>query len=356
MTVFSKRYHPPGTAPGTLAGAAVEAGALNISLINYTADRIEEFEKAGIADCRKSLDRPDKTWIHVTGRPDPKLLTDLGQFFGLHPLALEDVLNAGQRPKADVYEGQLFVVMSEMRQTDDGLSAVQISFFQGENFVISIQEDGAKDLFEPIRRRLRQAGSRLRTKDSDFLLYALIDLVVDRKFPLLERIGERIEKLDDELLEKPSRTSVGQIHELKRDLLVIRRFCWPEREVIGWLLRDDASLIGREVRTYLRDCYDHAVQIIDLLETYREMVSMQMEVYLSAVSHRLNEIIRVLTVISTIFIPLTFITSLYGMNFQYMPELHTHWGYPLVLLVMGVLAVLMILWFWRRGWLRRTDR
>jgi magnesium transporter len=354
MTVFQKRYHPPGTAPGTLAGAAVEAGALNIALINYTAEHIEEFEKASIGDCRMSLDRPDKTWIHVTGRPDPKLLTDLGQFFGLHPLALEDVLNAGQRPKADVYEGQLFVVLSEMRQTPDGLQAVQVSFFQGENFVISIQEDGAEDLFAPIRKRLHQAGSRLRSKDSDYLLYALIDVVVDRKFPLLERIGERIEQLDDELLERPSRGAVGEIHALKRDLVVVRRYCWPEREVIGWLLRDEASLIGREARTYLRDCYDHAVQIIDLLETYREMVSMQMEVYLSAVSHRLNEIIRVLTVISTIFIPLTFITSLYGMNFKFMPELHSRWGYPVVLLVMMGLAGLMIFWFWRRGWLRRS--
>jgi magnesium transporter len=354
MNVFQKRYHPPGTAPGTLAGAAVEAGALNIFLINYTSDHLEEVQKASIGDCRMSLDRPDKTWIHVTGRPDPKLLTDLGQFFGLHPLALEDVLNAGQRPKADVYEGQLFVILSEMRQTPDGLQAVQVSFFQGENFVISIQEDGAEDLFEPIRKRLRQTGSRLRSKDSDYLLYALIDLVVDRKFPMLERIGERIEQLDDELLERPSRSSVGQIHGLKRDLLVIRRFCWPEREAIGWLLRDEASLIGREARTYLRDCYDHSVQIIDLLETYREMVSMQMEVYLSAISHRLNEIIRVLTVISTIFIPLTFITSLYGMNFEYMPELRSPWGYPAVLLVMAGLAGLMVLWFWRRGWLRRS--
>jgi magnesium transporter len=354
MTVFQKRYHPPGTSPGTLAGAAIEAGALKITLINYTADHLEEVQKAGIGDCRMSLDRPDKTWIHVTGRPDPQLLTDLGRFFGLHPLALEDVLNAGQRPKADVYEGQLFLILSEMRQTADGLQPLQVSFFQGENFVISIQEDGAEDLFEPIRKRLRQASSRIRTKDTDYLLYALIDVVVDRKFPVLERIGERIEQLDDELLEKPSRDLVGQIHALKRDLLAVRRFCWPEREVIGWLLRDEASLIGREARTYLRDCYDHAVQIIDLLETYREMVSMQMEVYLSAVSHRLNEIIRVLTVISTIFIPLTFITSLYGMNFEFMPELHAPWGYPAVLLVMAGLAVLMILWFWRRGWLRRT--
>ena len=354
MTVFQKRYHPPGTSPGTLAGAAVEAGALNITLINYTAERIDEFPKAGIADCRQSLDLPDKTWIHVTGRPDLQLLTDLGQFFGLHPLALEDVLNAGQRPKADVYDDQLFVVMSEMRQTADGLSALQISFFLGQNFVISIQEDGAEDLFAPIRRRLRQAGSRLRTKESDYLLYALIDVVVDRKFPLLERIGERIEKLDDELLDKPSRQLVGQIHELKRDLLIIRRFSWPEREVIGWLLRDEASLMARDIRTYLRDCYDHSVQIIDLLETYREMVAMQMEVYLSATSHRLNEIIRVLTVISTVFIPLTFITSLYGMNFDRMPELRLAWGYPAVLLVMATLAVLLILWFWRRGWLGRS--
>ncbi len=352
MTVY-QRHHPPGTAPGTLAGAAVEAGALSITLINYTSDHIEEIQKAGIGDCRMSLDRPDKTWIHVTGRPDPKLLADLGHFFGLHSLALEDVLSGGQRPKADVYEGQLFVVMSEMRLSEDGLQAVQISFFQGENFVISIQEDGAQDLFEPIRRRLHRAGSRLRTKESDYLLYALIDVVVDRKFPLLERIGERIEHLDDELIERPSRSSVGQIHNLKRDLLVFRRFSWPEREVIGWLLRDEESLIGREVRTYLRDCYDHSVQIIDLLETYREMVSMQMEVYLSSISHRLNEIIRVLTVISTIFIPLTFITGLYGMNFEFMPELRSPWGYPLVLLAMGTVAMLLILWFWRRGWLSR---
>jgi len=354
MTVFQTRYPPPGTAPGTLAGAAIEAGTLNISLINYTADRIEEFGRAGIADCRQSLDHPDKTWIHVTGRPDPQLLTDLGEFFGLHPLALEDVLNQGQRPKADVYDDQLFVVMSEMRQTPNGLAAAQVSFFLGPNFVISIQEDGAEDLFEPIRRRLRQNGSRLRTKDSDYLLYALIDVVVDRKFPVLERIGERIEQLDNELLEKPSRAAVGEIHEMKRDLLVVRRFCWPEREVIGWLLRDEASLIGGESRTYLRDCYDHAVQIIDLLETYREMVAMQMEVYLSAISHRLNEIIRVLTVISTIFIPLTFITSLYGMNFDAMPELHSPWGYPIVVALMAGIALAMIFWFWRRGWLRRS--
>ena len=264
------------------------------------------------------------------------------------------MLNQGQRPKADVYDDQLFVVMSEMRQTPNGLVAAQVSFFLGPNFVISIQEDGAEDLFEPIRRRLRQNGSRQRTKDSDYLLYALIDVVVDRKFPVLERIGERIEQLDNELLEKPSRASVGEIHEMKRDLLVVRRFCWPEREVIGWLLRDEASLIGGESRTYLRDCYDHAVQIIDLLETYREMVAMQIEVYLSAISHRLNEIIRVLTVISTIFIPLTFITSLYGMNFDAMPELHSPWGYPIVVALMAGIALAMIFWFRRRGWLRRS--
>jgi magnesium transporter len=355
MSLFDKRYHPPGTSPGTLVGAAVAEGKIKIVLIDYSAGHLKEVASAELGDCLDSLGHPDRTWIHVTGRPDAELLTDLGEAFGLHPLALEDVLNSGQRPKAETYDNQLFVVMSEPRSTPDGMVVSQVSIFLGKNYVISFQNE-EDDLFQPVRRRLRQPESRLRQKDVDYLFYALIDMVIDRKFPLLEELGERIEEVEDELLDRPSMASVSHIHQLKRDLLLLRRYLWPEREVVGRLLRDEDPLIGKDSRIYLRDCYDHAVQIMDLLETYREMVAGQMEVYLSAISNRLNEVMRVLTVISTIFIPLTFITSLYGMNFDpasgpfSMPELASPWGYPIVLGLMLGLGVLMVLWFRRKGW------
>ena len=355
MSLFDTHYPPPGTSPGSLAGAAVAAGKINIVLTDYSAEKLKEITTADVDACLDSLGHPDRTWIHVTGRPDSELLNDLGRLFGLHPLALEDVLTSGQRPKAESYGSQLFVVMSEPRSTPDGMVASQVSMFLGKDFIVSFQDED-DDLFQPVRKRLRQPGSRIRQKGIDYLFYALIDVVIDRKFPLLEELGERIEEVEDELLDRPSMASVGRIHQLKRDLLLLRRYLWPEREVVGRLLRDEDPLIGQDSRIYLRDCYDHAVQIMDLLETYREMVAGQMEVYLSAISNRLNEVMRVLTVISTIFIPLTFITSLYGMNFDpgsgplSMPELASPWGYPIVLGLMFALAIAMVVWFRRKGW------
>jgi magnesium transporter len=267
------------------------------------------------------------------------------------------VLNSGQRPKLDVYEGQLFLVLSLPQYVDGHLEIAQISIFAGEKYVI-LFNPLSTDPFEPIRKRLRPPNNhRLRTRDVDYLLYALIDLVIDAGFPVLESIGERIEQLEDALLEAPDRDILGEIHGIRRELLLLRRRLWPQREVVSALLRGDIALIEEQTQPYLRDCYDHTIQIMDLQESFREVSTSLLEVYLSSVSNRTNEIMRVLTIIATIFIPLTFIVGIYGMNFEHgsspwaMPELHWYYGYPFIWGVMLTLVGTMLWFFRRRGWL-----
>jgi magnesium transporter len=349
-----KTYHPPGTAPGTLVHTApVEPGALSLNVMDFTEAELVEEQLDTAEACTPYLSRDSKTWIQVNGIPDPDTLRTLGRQFDLQDLALEDVLNSGQRPKLDLYGNQLFLILSLPRFVDGELEVAQISIFAGENYVILFNPLDT-DPFEPIRKRLRPPNNhRLRTRNIDYLLYALMDLVIDAGFPVLEVLGERIEQLEDDLLESPGRETLAQIHRLRRELLLLRRRLWPQREVVSGLLRGDLALIEQQTHPYLRDCYDHSIQIMDLQESFREVSTSLLEVYLSSVGNRTNEIMRVLTIIATIFIPLTFIVGIYGMNFEHptspwaMPELGWYYGYPLIWMVMlGVVAGM--LWFFRR--------
>ncbi len=350
MAYFTKRYHPPGTAPGTLTvDESVSAQPLKLLLMEYDATTLSESDDISAVECKASLAKAGITWIHAHGYASPDLLKELGDTFGLHPLALEDVLNTGQRPKLENYDRQLFVIMSMPLWRNEELTTEQVSLFFGKNYVISFYK-GDHDPFEPVRKRLRTSGARMRGRGADYLLYALLDIIIDQGFPILENLGEWIEDLEDELLGKPSREILAQIHELKRALLLLRRMLWPQREVINQLLREDQSLIQETTRPYLRDCYDHMVQIMDLFESYRDMTAGMMDVYLSSISNRLNEVMRVLTVIATLFIPPTFLVGVYGMNFTDMPELRWRYGYLLVWLMIIVMIGGMLLYFRRKKW------
>ncbi|MFO0724153.1 MAG: magnesium/cobalt transporter CorA [Myxococcota bacterium] len=346
---FGRSYAPPGTAPGTLTAYEAPAVVPKLRLIDYDAAAINDQTGVDVPTCKRSLADPTVTWVHVQGRVSPEQLKSLGQEFNLHPLAMEDVLNTVQRPKSDVFGAEFFAILALPRLTDE-LSIEQVSLFLGRNYVVSFHE-GEVDPFEPVRTRIRADGSKLRSKGADYLFYALVDVVVDVGFPLLETLGDDVDDLEARLTAKPNAEILHEIHQLKRKLVLLRRYLWPQREVLGVFLRDERGFFSEDTRIYLRDCYDHSVQMMDLIETYREMASNLLDVYLSSVSNRLNEAMRFLTVISTIFIPLSFLVGVYGMNFDFMPELHLKWGYPVLWGLILSTAVGMLYFFKRREWL-----
>jgi len=346
-----KRFHPPGTTPGTLA-PPVEgaAGQARLSLFTYTAERAVEHPITALSEVASLIPPGEQAWLKIVGHETP-VLAELGNHFGVHPLVLEDVANVGQRPKVEEYDTYVFVVLDLMRFDGRGaLQEEQLSLLLFENLLISIQERES-DLFKLVEERLRAQSGRMRTQRVDYLAYALIDAGVDCYFPTLERVGELIDGVEDVLLEKPNRETFEELHRIKRDLLRTRKATWPLREMVGAIARTDSSLVREGTRVWLRDVYDHAVQIIDIVETFREMTSELADLYLSSVSNRMNEVMKVLTVIATIFMPLTFIVGVYGMNFQHMPELSWLWGYPAVWAVMLLVAGGMAWMFKRRGWL-----
>ncbi|HEX2164045.1 MAG TPA: magnesium/cobalt transporter CorA [Thermoanaerobaculia bacterium] len=348
--IFDKRHAAPGTAPGTLRPSAQRVERVTIHVIRYSPEDFDEREVASLEECA-ALAPPAAggvTWIDVVGLHDIELVARLGDTFGLHPLALEDVLNTGQRPKLDEYDDHLFCVLRDFHGGETLISE-QIALFLKPGLVLTLQELPG-DSFEPVRERLRRGRGRIRAAGADYLAYALIDALVDQFFPLLEQQGERIEALEEELIAAPTPETLERIYRLRRELLLLRRAAWPEREVIGALRREETALVGREVKLFLGDAYDHAVQVLDILETYRELAGSMLDVYLSSLSHRMNEVMKVLTVIATIFIPLTFVAGVYGMNFDRMPELHWRWGYPASLLLMTAIALGLIVFFRRRGW------
>ncbi len=325
--------------------------------MDYTGSDYSEKSSITPEECKPFLERETITWIHVQGDAEPETLRQLGNMFGLHNLALEDVINSGQRPKVEEYDEQLFVVMAHPVIDDHGepISVNQLSLFLGRNFVLSFYPGGS-DPFEPVRKRLRDRVGRLRSRGPDQLLYALVDLVIDGGFPLLKWLGDELEELEEEMLQTPTSANLRRLYELKRTLVTLRRVLWPQREAVNKLVREETVEISEETKIYLRDCYDHTIQIMDLIESYRDMATGLLDVYLSSVSYRLNEIMRVLTVIATIFIPLTFIVGLYGMNFRNekspwaMPELYWYYGYPLVWVLMIAIAGGMLFYFRRRKW------
>ena len=356
MSYFTKRYHPPGTAPGTLTESpATKAGVLRIRLVDYSADEIILRDDVAASECGPYLQRDTVTWVHVEGQPTEAALRELGEDFHLHFLALEDILNTGQRPKIEPFDDQLFIILSLPLMQGGLVEVQQVSIFLSDTFIVSFCE-GDFAPFQPIVKRLQDCNSRVRSRGADFLFYSLLDVVIDRGFPVLESFGLQLEDVEEQILNTASRDTLEKIHLLKRELILLRRMLWPQREVINQLLRDDHVQIRESTQVYLRDCYDHTIQVMDLLETYRDMTGSMLDIYLSSVSNRMNDIMRVLTVIATIFIPLTFIVGVYGMNFDRaagpwsMPELSWPYGYLLVWGFMIAVAGLMVVFFRRRGW------
>lgn len=346
----------PGTRPGTLAHNP-EAGATNIRMMRYAMDTIDETQLKSLDDIVAARMINKTLWIDISGLADIALIEQTGKAFGLHRLALEDVVNVHQRPKAEVFDDHVFIV-ARMRQHDHRES-VQVAMFVGTDFLLTFHE-GNTDCFEPVRERLRKNLGRIRNAGPDYLAYALIDIVVDEFYPILESLGEELETLEDAVVSKPDSSHVKRLHELKRDLLDIRRIIWPTREMISHLSDDESSLIQPQTCLYFRDIYDHTIQLMDVVETYREIASGLLDIYLSSVSAHLNEVMKVLTIIATIFIPLSFITGLFGMNFDRsaspwnMPELGWRFGYPMVLILMLTIAAGLSVYFWRKGWILRS--
>lgn len=353
-----KRRTQPGSSPGTIVPDPALPKPI-IRLIGYDKDQLNEVEISHPHEVRAHLGRWRTVWIDVDGLGHAPTLAALGEEFKIHALALEDVVNTHQRPKVESYDNLLFVV-ARMISGEDGATE-QVSLFLGPGFVLSFNER-ERDCFDPVRRRLREKLGRVRERSVDYLLYALIDAIVDSYFPRLDVLGEHLEVLEAEVLSSPSSRLLNEIHEVRHELFGIRRIMSATREAVNALIRDTGNEIEESTRIYLRDCYDHTVQLIDIVESQREIATGLMEIYLSSVSNRMNQVMKVLTIMSTVFIPLTFIVGLYGMNFNTerspwnMPELNWHWGYPLVLLVMLLIVLAEIYLFWRKGWIWEDRR
>jgi len=355
----------PGSSPATLLPHLVDGKAVRpvIQLIAYDKDELVERELTDLSDLSRVLDARKVTWINVDGLGDAETLKTLGEYFNLHPLALEDVLNTGQRPKVEVYSDYLFIVVQMVYQEKDRvICGEQVSMFLGKNFIITFQEEGDYDVFDPIRERIRSGRGSLRKTKADYLAYALLDSVIDHYYPVLEDLGDNIEELEERLLQHPTKDMVKTLHGYKRHLTILRRIVWPMRDVVNSLLHDTSGHITSPTKVFLRDCYDHTVQLMDFVETYKEISSGLMELYHSSVGLRTNEIMRVLTVITSIFIPLTFVVGVYGMNFAphdeagkklplNMPELYQPHGYIVVMGLMLLTAIAQLIIFKKMKWL-----
>ncbi|MGC3966880.1 MAG: magnesium/cobalt transporter CorA [Pirellulales bacterium] len=357
-----KRKHVPqvrrmetlGAAPGSIIidPAAPDS---DVYLTHYGSETLIERRVTDLASIKRELERGGVTWVNVVGLGSAAVLKQLAEMFHLHPLAMEDVVNVHQRPKVDRYGEQLFITLRMDARTPK-LRTEQVSLFVGRGFVITFLEDPG-DCFDPVRRRLRESDGIIRRRGADYLAYALLDAAVDGYFPLLEEFGDRLDILEDEVLLTPTPDAVARIHDAKHQLRTLRRIIWPLRDAMNELARDSSTIIADETRVYFRDLYDHTVQIIDIVETYREIGSDLVDLYLSSQSNRMNEIMRVLTVISTIFMPLSFIVGVYGMNFNTdspwnMPELNWRFGYVIIWAILIAVTAGFLVFFQRRGWLR----
>ncbi len=351
--LIKRRSKKAGLPPGTLVHIGErKAKDLKITLIDYDEVHFQEREIEKIEECLVFKDRPTITWINVDGLHQVEILEKLGECYGFHPLMLEDILNTDQRPKMEDYGDYIYIVLKMLSQNNinHGIMTEQISLIMGSNFVISFQETEG-DIFDPIRDRIRNGKGRIRKMMADYLAYALLDSIVDNYFIIMEKLGEKIEFLEEELVTRPTAETLKTIHQLKREMIFLRRAVWPLREVVSGLERGESSLMKESTRIYLRDDYDHTIQVIDTIETFRDMVSGMLDIYLSSISNRLNAVMKVLTIIATIFMPLTFIVGIYGMNFKYMPELEWYWGYPAVWLVVVLVGVSMLIYFKKKRWL-----
>ncbi|MEO8466807.1 MAG: magnesium/cobalt transporter CorA [Gammaproteobacteria bacterium] len=355
MNALRPKYNKPGTSPGLRALAVKDASA-HLSVFDFLSGGFKEERDISLARCADFFASPNVTWVHVQGTADVATLRSLGEAYNLHPLAVEDVANLGQRPKVESFDRQLFVTLNWPRY-DQRAAPTQVSLFLGATYVVSFCA-GRDDPFEPIRDRIRtEPPGRIRERGAHFLFYALIDLVIDEGFPTLDRMSSELETLEELILADPSPACLERIHHIKRSLIVLRKSLWPQREVISTLLREEHSLIDPTTLPYLRDCHDHAVQVLDLIESYREMASSLQDLYLTGISNRMNEIMKVLTIMSSIFIPMSFLAGVYGMNFNgdvspwNMPELRARYGYPIFLFALVIVGAGMVWFFRRRKWI-----
>ncbi|NIN65646.1 MAG: magnesium/cobalt transporter CorA [Anaerolineae bacterium] len=351
--VVKTRSQKVGLPPGTpMHVGKKRAEGAKITVLNYDDAQFREAEVQTVDECLPFRDSPTVTWINVDGVHEVEILERLGECFGLHPLVVEDIVNTDQRPKVEDYGDYLYIVLKMLHYDTTGKEIIteQTSLILGERYVISFQEREG-DVLDPIRERITSNKGRIRKMGADYLAYTLIDAIVDNYFFVVESLGEEVDLLEEELVTNPTPETLQTIHELKREMVFLRKSVWPLREVIGTLERGESSLMRESTGVYLRDVYDHTIQVIDAVETLRDIVSGMLDIYLSSISNRMNEVMKVLTIIATIFIPLTLIVGIYGMNFRYMPELGWRWGYLMVWLVMLGVGSSMVVYFKRRTWL-----
>ncbi len=349
--------HPHSRKAGLPPGSFVHVGSrmaerTTIDLFTYTQDAYGEIAATGVDEILARVDPASICWINVSGLSEIGAIEKIAARFGLHPLTTEDILNTGQRPKIEDHGDYLFAAV-RMLYPDDGGEGIlyeQVSIILGENYVLTFQE-GGRDVFDPVRERIRTAKGRIRGSGPDYLAYSLLDAVVDQYYVVLEKIGEHVEETEDRLVTDTTPDILRTIHGIKNEMLFLRRIIWPLRDVVAFLARGDSPLIQSGTTLYFRDVYDHAIQAIDYTELYRDIVSSMLDTYLTSLSNKMNEVMKVLTVFATIFIPLTFVVGIYGMNFEYMPELRWRWGYPALWAFMGVAVASMIMYFRRRRWI-----
>jgi len=347
------RSKQAGLPPGTLIYTGEKKiESVRIAVIDYNGDEFVERQVGSVDECFAFKTRPTVTWINVDGLHDVEVVEKLGKAFDLHPLILEDVLSTRQRPKFEDYEKNLFLVLKMLSYDEEAQSvqAEQVSLIMGSGFVISFQER-VGDVFDCVRDRIRNAKGRIRKQGADYLAYSLLDAIVDSYFGILEKVGDKIEVLEDELVSDPDEKTLQAIYRLKREMIFLRRSVWPLRELVSGIQRSESTMISESTDVYLRDVYDHTIQIIDTIESLRDIVSGMLDTYLSSISNRMNAVMKVLTIIATLFIPLTFVAGIYGMNFENMPELKWRYGYAAVWVVMLLVSVLMLVYFRRKKWL-----
>jgi len=342
-----------GVAPGTLVHIGENKNEkVHLSMFEYSEESFQEKVLSNIEECFASRKNSTVKWINVDAIDKVDIIEDIGNEFKLHPLMLEDILNTAQRPKIDDYDDYLYIVLKMLyyNEKSNEITSEQVSFVLVSNYVFSLQEFEG-DVFDNVRERLRSGKRNIRKTGPDYLVYALIDAIVDSYFAIIEKIADKTDNLEAELIDKPDKDILKDIHSLKREMIFLRNSIWPLREVINSLIRSDSPLIDKNIVVYFRDVYDHTIQIIDTIEIYREILASMQETYISSVSNRTNEVMKILTIFSTIFIPLTFIAGVYGMNFRYLPELEWSFGYVLFWVICIVVAFFMLRYFRKKKWL-----
>jgi len=350
---MKKTSHKAGMSPGTLMHIGEKKiEKPRISLMHYDQERLEEKALRSIEESFPYKDAPPVTWINVDGLHEVGIIEKIGPPFGIHPLTLEDIVNTGQRAKVDDFEDYIYIVFKMLifDETTFHISSEQVSLILGPRFIISFQEIEG-DVFNFVRERIRKGRIHMRKSGPDYLAYALMDAIVDHYFLILEKMGERIEQFENEVYAEPTPEILQAIHELKREIIYFRKQVWPMREVLNNLQKTESPLVQQTNKVFIRDVYDHTIQVIDTIESFRDIIAGMMDLYLSTVSNRMNEVMKVLTIMATLFIPLTFIAGIYGMNFKFMPELEWKWSYPVLWAVLLVISGCMLFYFRRKKWL-----